>query len=280
MAGFFGLFDYTKPGKGVNKSEPQKKRFFFFFELYFRKFWKIITLNLIYLLFCLPIVTIGPATAALMKICKEMSNEKGIFLWSDFVEAFKKNFKQGFAMGIIDLVFAFLLACCLWFYYHQAIAQDSLFYYILLGVAISALLIVIMMNYYVFLMIPVLDMKLGAMIKNSFIMVAMGIKTNLCTLFFTILLSILVWGIYPLITIIGCLTIFFATYGFIVAFNSYQYIEKYIIQPYYERTGEKRPDVYYPEDDDIDEFIFEDIGTQEKPAAKPAINGNRGKTIK
>jgi len=33
MAGFFGLFDYTKPGKGVNKSEPQKKKSFFFIFL-------------------------------------------------------------------------------------------------------------------------------------------------------------------------------------------------------------------------------------------------------
>ena len=70
MAGFFGLFDYSKPGKGVDKNGPQKKRFFHFFELYFRKFWKLITLNMLYVLFCIPIVTIGPATAAMTYILK------------------------------------------------------------------------------------------------------------------------------------------------------------------------------------------------------------------
>ena len=91
MAGFFGLFDYTKPGKGVDKNGPQKKRFFHFFELYFRKFWKLITLNLIYILFCIPIVTIGPATAAMTYILKNYTMERPVFLWSDFLEAFKKT---------------------------------------------------------------------------------------------------------------------------------------------------------------------------------------------
>ena len=34
-----------KEGPGVSKDAPEKKRFFLFFELYFRKFWKMIELN-------------------------------------------------------------------------------------------------------------------------------------------------------------------------------------------------------------------------------------------
>ena len=39
-----GLFtpNYTKEGPGVEKNAPQKKRFFVFFEIYFRKFWKML----------------------------------------------------------------------------------------------------------------------------------------------------------------------------------------------------------------------------------------------
>lgn len=44
-----GLFgNYAKEGPGVKKNEPQKKRFFYFFELYFRKFGKLMTLSLLY----------------------------------------------------------------------------------------------------------------------------------------------------------------------------------------------------------------------------------------
>ena len=54
MAGFLGFGNFQKPGKGVKKNEPEKKRFFQFFELFFRKLTKLIQLNLLYLLFCIP----------------------------------------------------------------------------------------------------------------------------------------------------------------------------------------------------------------------------------
>ena len=57
MAGFFGLFNYAKPGKGVSKDEPEKKRFFLFFELLFRKFWKLLLVNLIYTVITFPVLS-------------------------------------------------------------------------------------------------------------------------------------------------------------------------------------------------------------------------------
>lgn len=60
---FFGLFNYSKPVRVSIRMGLKKKRFFLFFELYFRKFWKMIELNLLFLVCCIPIVTIGPAIA-------------------------------------------------------------------------------------------------------------------------------------------------------------------------------------------------------------------------
>ena len=54
MAGFFGLFDYTKEGPGVYPDEPPKGAFALFFSILGRKFWKIVTINLMYILFSLP----------------------------------------------------------------------------------------------------------------------------------------------------------------------------------------------------------------------------------
>ena len=51
MAGFLGMGNFQKPGKGVKKEEPEKKRFFQFFDLFFRKITRLIQLNLLYLLF-------------------------------------------------------------------------------------------------------------------------------------------------------------------------------------------------------------------------------------
>lgn len=76
---FFGLFNYSKPGPGVDKNGPKKKRFFLFFELYFRKFWKMIELNLLFLVCCIPIVTIGPAIAGMTYVLRNYALGKAHF---------------------------------------------------------------------------------------------------------------------------------------------------------------------------------------------------------
>lgn len=59
MAGFLGFFDYTKPGKGVNKGDVNKKGISLYFDILLRKFWKLIPLNLIYIIASIPAIFIG-----------------------------------------------------------------------------------------------------------------------------------------------------------------------------------------------------------------------------
>ena len=51
MAGFFGLFDYTKEGPGVEIDEPQKGPVGDFFSIVGTKFWKLITINFMMVIF-------------------------------------------------------------------------------------------------------------------------------------------------------------------------------------------------------------------------------------
>lgn len=48
--GFLSI-NYNKPGPGVDKDAPPKPRFFVFFEVLKRKFWHLIRVNLMYVLF-------------------------------------------------------------------------------------------------------------------------------------------------------------------------------------------------------------------------------------
>lgn len=50
MAGFFGLFNYTKEGPGVSKEEAQKKGLELYFDILIRRFWKFMALNTLYIL--------------------------------------------------------------------------------------------------------------------------------------------------------------------------------------------------------------------------------------
>ncbi len=59
MAGLFGLFDFTKEGPGVQKNEPDKGPFLGTLEIMMRRFWELIKLNLMMIVFQLPALAIG-----------------------------------------------------------------------------------------------------------------------------------------------------------------------------------------------------------------------------
>ncbi len=59
MAGIFGLFDYNRPGPGVPKDAPPKSPFVVFFEILQRKFFNLVKVNLMFVLFNLPAMLLG-----------------------------------------------------------------------------------------------------------------------------------------------------------------------------------------------------------------------------
>ena len=76
-----GLFyNNNEAGSGVAKRGRQKKPFFRFWEMFANKFWTFFKINLIYVLFCLPIVTFGPATAAMTALMRNIYLERPQFV--------------------------------------------------------------------------------------------------------------------------------------------------------------------------------------------------------
>lgn len=269
-----GLFGgYENAGPGIPKSEMEKKGIFKFFEIYFGKFWKLIELNLIFLLFCIPIVTIGPAIAAMMKVTRNYTQERPTFLWHEFVKAFKSNFKQSFIMGLIDLVF--LVAVCVAIPTYYVLSQNNSFFYVPFILTISMIFIVLMMHFYIYLMIVSTNLSLKMIIKNSFILVPLGLKSSLLTLlaeFFILglLLLFLPWSSFLMPFIPFSLT------ALVVSFNCFPIIRKYVIQPYYEQRGEESPEFDFKKQD-ADSALFEDRGGTEKPIK--AKKKSKGKYI-
>jgi len=106
-----GIFSYTplREGKGVNPDDPKLRGPFRFFYVYGVNFFKILKLNLLYILFCLPVVTIGPATAAMVYVLKCHINEEHVFLFYDFFRTFKENFIKSLGFSLIQAAALFSL---------------------------------------------------------------------------------------------------------------------------------------------------------------------------
>ena len=54
MSGMFGFFDFG--GGSGEEHLPEKRRFFLFFDLFFRKFTRLMQVNMLYIGFCLPYI--------------------------------------------------------------------------------------------------------------------------------------------------------------------------------------------------------------------------------
>lgn len=86
-----GIHDPIKQ-KILENMTPQKSMQFF-------------VLGLLWLLFSIPLVTMGPATCAVCYVgIKILYDEKDISLWSAFLKGFKTNFKQGLLMSLISVI--------------------------------------------------------------------------------------------------------------------------------------------------------------------------------
>ncbi len=269
-----GLFtNYNDSGSGVSKKAPQKKIFFRFFEAFANKFWTLMYINFIYVLFCLPIVTFGPATAAMTTLMRNIYLEKPQFVFHDFWQAFKKNFKQSFIIGIVD-VLAIALAVYAFIFYTTNIDADN--YWLYYALTMAAEVIFLLMNFFIYPQIAALDLKMPAILKNSLIFAFVNLRGNLICLALFIGYATLIL-FFPFIMLMLAIILPFGFLGLVVIFACYPAIQKLIINPYYESKGEKNPEL--PDYGDDDEVLFEDKGGEEAPI-KFKKEKSRGKIIK
>ncbi len=271
-----GLFYNNEvAGSGVSKTPRKKKPFFRFWELFLRKFWTFFQVNLIYFLFCIPIVTIGPATAAMTAIMRNFYLERPQFIFHDFKREFKKNFKQALPIGIIDAAAIVLGFFAIFYVQDPGLDSTTRIFAILCLVGVN---LVIMVSFYVYPQIVALDLKLGQILRNSLLLMFLNPLGDIITFVFFFGYGTLIWFFWYVVLF---LTPFipFAWLCFISFFCCYPTIQKVLINPYYEKTGEKNPEIPDYEED----AVFSDAGGKEEPLSlKDRDKGGkqRGRIIK
>ena len=270
-----GFYNYRKSGSGVEKGAPRKKPFFLFWEIFGEKFWKFFQINLIYFLFCLPVVTFGPATVAMTQLMRKFVIGEPIFIWHEFITTFRKNFKQGLVIGLIDIALIVLLAFNVNFYYAALNNESEFGIKALLAVSLAMGFFVVMMHFYIYPQIAALELKLPQIVRNSFILMIVGFKRSFAAFFAWLAIAALVWAGFPY-TVPLMPLVPFAWMNFIATFCAYPVIQKHIIDPFYESRGEKNPE--YARYDTGEEAVFEDKGGSEEPVEIPKEKTGKGRS--
>lgn len=263
------FFRQEKTGRGVQKGGPKKKPFFLFWEIFGNKFWKLIQVNLIFMLFCIPVVTFGPALAAMTQVMRKFTIGEPIFVFHEFMTAFKKNFKQSFFIGILDILLVLLIIFNLNFYISAFEEMGGFGNKLMLAFSLAICFIFYMMHFYIYPQIVALNLKIGQIIKNSFILTIAGLKRSLVA-FFSTAAIVLVFALFIPYSLMALPIIPAAWMSFIATFCAYPVIQKHIIDPYYEARGEKNPEYARYDTDEV--ALFEDKGGSEEPTE---VNSNR-----
>ena len=76
---------------------------------FFSRVFDIVVLNLLFLIGCIPIVTIGASLTAMYSITLKMARNEESHIVRGFIKAFKLNFKQGTIVGMISIIIALFI---------------------------------------------------------------------------------------------------------------------------------------------------------------------------
>ncbi|MCX7749678.1 MAG: DUF624 domain-containing protein [Clostridia bacterium] len=263
MGGIFGFFDYTKHGPGVAKDGPKKARIIVFFEIYFRKFWNLIKLNMLFLLFnlpsvfiaafiaaffipdsidgttssylltliaalllCIPIITIGPAQAGFTYVLRNYAREEHAFIWSDFKEHALKNLKESIIISLIDMGIVTMVAFDLYVYFH--IAKGNAWITFATGFLLVSVVFYLMMHLYIYPMLVTFKLSVKQVYKNAFLFALIRFIPNLLMLLLCVAIICLTFLLFT-IGVFLAVFITFSTIGLIINFYAYPTLKKYMI---------------------------------------------------
>lgn len=133
------------------------------------KIFDVMVLGLMWLVLCLPIITIGPASTALYYTMVKVIRRERSYLFKEFFRSFKLNFKQG---AIITLIYAVLVALMYFdFAYVRALTEEGSKYgAVLFGAFIVLGIFVVFTMVYIFPVLSRFTVTLKNLFKWSFFM--------------------------------------------------------------------------------------------------------------
>lgn len=159
------------------------------FDIWRREWWNLLLLNLLFMAAALPVVTIGPALAALSRITLRMVQDRPIDLWYEFRTAFAENFRQGVLAGTLLASAGFAAGWSVLFF--QLNLGHGMLMLILLAFALCALLLVPLLGFYLFAQIAVVRLPFPTILSNAILLSVSDPKRTLPALLASTLLAAL-----------------------------------------------------------------------------------------
>lgn len=136
------------------------------FMIFLSNLTDIVILNVICLICCIPIVTIGPAVTAMHYVTLKMVKDENGYIVKNFFKSFKENFRQAFIAWLIFLLITVVFILDFKILQSMGINENKI-----ISIVVGAIYLFSSMTaMYVFPILSRFSNSLGQTIKNAFFM--------------------------------------------------------------------------------------------------------------
>lgn len=162
------------------------------------KLTDLVKLNILWLVFSIPVVTLGISTIAAYTVALKMAEGEEGYIGRDFLKAFKENWKQGIPMSFITIL-------CLWAVYldfqiYRA-AEENAFVFLIIGIITAYVFVFSFL--YVYPLLARYENTIVNSLKNSFrISMKYFLRSLLLLVLSAIETAVMFWNLKTMITIV------------------------------------------------------------------------------
>ena len=195
----------------------------------------------LFALSALAIFTFGIVNVGTTYLLRNMVKGDPVFLWSDFIYAIRRNWKQALPFGILDAILLALIPFDIFYLMTSPNSASGLF----LGATIVIALVYFWMRFYIYMQMVTFELPIFKILKNSLIFTLIGFKRNfVATIGILLLLVInffLAFGFYGVLSAAAILfpvVLLFSNGAFMAAYAAYYKMKEIMIDPY---TKESTP---------------------------------------
>lgn len=146
-----------------------------------KKFLKLFWLNFLWLICCLPVITIGPSTCAAYAVTLRLADDdEEVETFSGIARRFFKAFKQDLIQGFF--IFLFSAACLALGYFLFDRARDYGFNLIIIAALTLYALVVLVVNFYAYPLVARYSNTFVNTLRNSIALYVMNTKLSFKTM--------------------------------------------------------------------------------------------------
>ena len=281
-------FNYNKPGPGIDKDAPQKKGIFRYFEIFGRKFWKLMQANMLAFVCSLPFMAImfmlapvstdaisamlpsisteelatvqlmlrffftsvifflwgsGPASAGYAYITRCFTREQHAWIWSDFKDRFKENFKQGMIVTVVDILMSYLAIYGIYFYFMTYKSTGNNLWFFACCLMCTLLVLYTFMHYYIYQFMVTFTEKTTRLYRNALIFAISQLPMCIFLTLLTLAISFLMFNtLNPVFAMFLNIFIGMTLMRFPIEYRAARAVEKKLLP--------KAPQITYDEPDE------------------------------